>query len=136
MNIALVVDYLRWRNEDAHRNALNAHCYWMLREQGESVQAATNRLGGLSVAEKNELLFQTKGVNFNDLPLWQRRGIGFYWEAYEKEALNPMTGETAKATRRRIKRVLQLPMKDEYSAFVKELLKREHHLAAADESRG
>lgn len=47
-----------------------------------------------------------------------------------------MTGETAKATRRRIKRVLQLPMKDEYSAFVKELLKREHHLAAADESRG
>ncbi len=22
-----VVDYFRWRNEDAHRNALNGHCY-------------------------------------------------------------------------------------------------------------
>ena len=30
----LVVDYFRWRNEDAHRNALNAHCYWTLRRQG------------------------------------------------------------------------------------------------------
>jgi tRNA(His) guanylyltransferase len=26
-----VVDYFRWRAEDAHRNALNAHCYWLLR---------------------------------------------------------------------------------------------------------
>ncbi len=31
---AKVVDYLRWRNEDAHRNALNAHCYWALRHGG------------------------------------------------------------------------------------------------------
>lgn len=125
-NLGLVVDYLRWRNEDAHRNALNAHCYWTLREHGESVQAATNQLSGLSVAEKNDLLFQTKGVNFNDLPLWQRRGIGFYWETYEKEAVNPKTGEAVTATRRRIKRDLELPMKDEYSIFVKDLLEREH----------
>ena len=27
----LVVDYFRWRNEDAHRNALSAHAYWLLR---------------------------------------------------------------------------------------------------------
>ena len=27
----LVLDYFRWRSEDAHRNALNAHCYWKLR---------------------------------------------------------------------------------------------------------
>jgi len=30
--IELVCDYFRWRNEDAHRNALNAHCYWLLRK--------------------------------------------------------------------------------------------------------
>ena len=28
----LVVDYFRWRNEDAARNALNAWCYWTLRK--------------------------------------------------------------------------------------------------------
>ena len=33
-NKQLVVDYLRWRHEDAHRNALNAHCYWYLRKEG------------------------------------------------------------------------------------------------------
>ena len=27
-----VQDYFLWRQEDAHRNALNAHCYWMLRK--------------------------------------------------------------------------------------------------------
>ena len=32
-NIELVIDYFRWRNEDAHRNALNSHCYWILRKK-------------------------------------------------------------------------------------------------------
>ncbi|MCR6638561.1 MAG: tRNA(His) guanylyltransferase Thg1 family protein [Sporocytophaga sp.] len=31
-NKHLVVDYFRWRNEDAYRNSLNAHCYWALRK--------------------------------------------------------------------------------------------------------
>jgi tRNA(His) 5'-end guanylyltransferase len=72
-----VVDYFRWRSEDAHRNALNAHCYWLLRNEGRDVTAATAALSGLSVADKNDLLFQ-RGVNFNDLPSWQRRGSGLY----------------------------------------------------------
>lgn len=84
-NIELVVDYFRWRNEDAHRNALNAHCYWKLREEGESAQKATQILSGQSIAQKNEFLFQ-RGVNFNDVPNWQKRGIGLYWEYYEKLA--------------------------------------------------
>ncbi|MCU0980824.1 MAG: hypothetical protein MUF25_16870, partial [Pirellulaceae bacterium] len=74
-NDDLVVDYFRWRSEDAARNALNAHCYWTLRKRGASEQEATSRLDGLSVAEKNELLFQ-EGVNFNDIPNWQKRGVG------------------------------------------------------------
>src|SRR5436309_6774632 len=53
-----VVDYFRWRSEDAHRNALNAHCYWLLRRLGRDVGAATAALRGLSVSGKNELLFQ------------------------------------------------------------------------------
>src|SRR4051794_32230141 len=39
-----VVDYFRWRNEDAHRNALNAHCYWTLRKQGFDAAGATAKL--------------------------------------------------------------------------------------------
>lgn len=117
----LVADYFRWRSEDAHRNALNAHCYWRLRDEGKSGRAAHAALAGMSIARKNELLFGY-GINFNDLPDWQKRGVGLYWEAYEKVGQNPLTGETATATRRRIRVELDLPMKDEYSAFIARLL--------------
>lgn len=119
--IDLVVDYFRWRNEDAHRNALNSHCYWLLREQGKSVEEATKSLEKKSVAEKNELLFQN-GINFNDIPLWQKRGTGLYWEYYEKEATNKLMGEKVMATRRRIKIDYELPMRDEFSDFIRNLL--------------
>jgi tRNA(His) 5'-end guanylyltransferase len=117
----LVRDYFRWRNEDAHRNALSAHCYWMLRKAGLGVNDATNKLLGMSVAEKNELLFQT-GINFNDLPNWQKRGTGLYWEAYEKSATNPKTGATVTTTRRRIKQDFDLPMREEYGRFIERFL--------------
>lgn len=121
-SVDLVVDYFRWRNEDAHRNALNAHGYWLLRKHEKSVSEATGAMSGLSVAQKNELLFQS-GVNFNELPLWQKRGSGLYWEEYERPAENPVTGEKVTARRRRVRRNLELPMKDDYSSFLHRLLK-------------
>ena len=114
---ALVVDYFRWRQEDAHRNALNAHCYWRLREDGLTVAAATARTSAMSVAQKNELLFGY-GVNFNDLPAWQRRGVGLYWESYAKDGFNPQTSQPVTTTRQRIRRELDLPMKDAYATFI------------------
>lgn len=116
-NIKGVIDYFRWRNEDAHRNALNAHCYWMLRKKGVPAQEATKYLSGMSVGDKNELLFK-EGINFNDLPNWQKRGVGLYWEEYDKTCINPMTGIETSAQRRRVKIDYELPMKEEYSEFL------------------
>lgn len=121
-NEELVVDYFRWRNEDAHRNALNAHCYWALRKEGSLAAEATKTLSGMSVPDKNELLFKKSNLNFNDVPNWQKRGTGFTWETYSKEAKNPKTGAMAFASRRRLKRDLDLPMKDAYSDFVRQLI--------------
>lgn len=118
---ALVVDYFRWRNEDAHRNALNAHCYWMLRKSGHTVKQATEQLLRLSVAQKNELLYQY-GINFNKIPNWQKRGVGLYWEDYEKPGVNPKTNQAVKAIRRRIKADMELPMKEAYSKFIAQRL--------------
>ncbi len=117
-SVELVVDYLRWRNEDAHRNALNGHCYWCVRNDGKNAGEATRRLMNLTTADKNELLFQN-GINFSRLPNWQKRGMGLYWEEFEKEGVNPGTGRKVKAKRRRIKRDLELPMKDAYSEFIR-----------------
>ena len=120
----LVVDYFRWRAEDAHRNALNAHCYWLLRRQGRDAGQANEALSGLSTSAKNELLFRS-GVNFNDLPAWQKRGSGLYWEEFERPGENPVTGERVVARRRRICHDLELPVKDAYSAFLRGLIERE-----------
>ena len=47
-----VQDYFLWRQEDAHRNSLNSHCYWMLRKEGMSAAEATETLRGKGVAFK------------------------------------------------------------------------------------
>jgi tRNA(His) 5'-end guanylyltransferase len=120
-NKNLVVDYFRWRNEDAHRNGLNAYCYWLLRDQGVDARSATAEFSKKSVADKNEFLFQN-GVNFNEVAQWQKRGVGLYFEDYLKDAENPMTGEKVQAKRRRLKVDYELPMKDDYSKFVEAFL--------------
>lgn len=56
--------------------------------------------------------------HFVTLPLWQKRGVGIYWEDYEKTGINPGTQKEETSVRRRLKTDLELPMKDEYSGFV------------------
>jgi tRNA(His) 5'-end guanylyltransferase len=122
-NPTLVVDYFRWRQADAARCALNGWCYWTLRQAGQPVREATSALVGRSVSEKNELLFQ-HGVNFNDLPAWQKRGTGLYQEEYQKEGFDPRTQKTVTVTRRRVKVDRELPLKADYSRFLRELMRQ------------
>ena len=112
-----VQDYFLWRQEEAHRNSLNAHCYWMLRKQGKSVAEATKALEGQTVSFKNELLFQN-GINFDKLPSWQKRGVGVYWDTYEKQGFNPKTGQTETATRRGLKVDMELPLREAYADYI------------------
>lgn len=116
-NTEIVVDYFRWRQEDAAKNALNGHCYWQLRRDGLSVAQATKMLVGITTGQKNELLFE-HGINFNELPNWQKRGVGLYWETYEKAGVNRKTGKEVVSSRRQIIHNLDLPMKDDYANFV------------------
>ncbi|MEQ9299040.1 MAG: tRNA(His) guanylyltransferase Thg1 family protein [Cyclobacteriaceae bacterium] len=118
-----VVDYFRWRNEDAHRNALNAHCYWLLREQGKSAIEATKEIEGKSTAFKNELLF-SNGTNFNELPNWQKRGIGLYWVEFEKTGWNPVKQIEVPAIRQEIIVDMDIPMGDEYNNFILKILEK------------
>ena len=64
------------------------------------------------------LLF-ARGINFTDLPAWQRRGVGLAWETYAKEGRNPVTGETTSAERWRLARDLELPVGDAYGEYVR-----------------
>jgi hypothetical protein len=55
--------------------------------------------------------------------MWQRRGIGLFWEIFEKDGVNPTTGQSTKASRRRISIVSELPMKESYETFLAERLR-------------
>lgn len=131
---ANVVDYFRWRQADATRCALNGWCYWTLRKAGKSVAEATAVLKKQTAAFKNELLFQ-HGINFNDVPAWQRRGVGLYWESYEKEGYNPKRKEKVTATRRRIKTDSDLPIKEEYGRFIRRIITGGSNVGTAEQPR-
>jgi tRNA(His) 5'-end guanylyltransferase len=121
VEVSAVVDYLCWRQAEAARNALHGWCYWTLQQAGKSAQEASQMLHKKSFGFQNKLLFQY-GINFNELPLWQRRGIGLYWEKYTKEGFNPKTGEVVTATRRRIKVDQELPMKEDYDRLLHQII--------------
>lgn len=121
-NGELVKDYFRWRQEDANRNALNSHCYWLLRKEGLKPNAAHGCIKDLSVAEKNELLF-AHGINYNDLPAWQKRGCGLTYEMVEKIGFNPLTGQNVTALRRELKVDYNLPVGHDYGEMIGRIIK-------------
>jgi tRNA(His) 5'-end guanylyltransferase len=116
-----VIDYFRWRQADAARCALNGWCYYQLLKEGETPAQATKALLGKNVAQKNELLFE-RGINFNDVPLWQRRGTGIQWTTIQRAGLNPKTNEPTVTTRRVITHDENLPMGDEYDAYLRQII--------------
>lgn len=120
-NIELVQDYFLWRQEDANRNALNSWCYWTLRKEGKSVAEATAGVKGKSIAFKNELLFE-RGINYDKIPSWQKRGTGLWWDVCEKTGYNPIKKVEEKAIRHVLKTEYELPYGQEYSKLIKEFV--------------
>lgn len=117
-----VVDYFSWRQADAARCALNGWCYWTLRKAGKSRREATRVLDGSTTSDKNELLY-AHGINFNELPAWQRRGIGLWWEEYARPGFDPVRNVEVTAARRRVTVERDLPMKDAYRRLVERVVR-------------
>ncbi|MBW3635523.1 MAG: guanylyltransferase [Armatimonadetes bacterium] len=115
------IDYFRWRQADAARNALSAHCYWILRRQGHSPKAATKQLDGLSLAQKRTFLSEND-VDFEALPRWQTRGFAARYETFEKEATDRKSGASVRARRKRLVLERELPSGDEFGAWLREIL--------------
>lgn len=121
-NIELVKDYFLWRQTDASRNALNAWCYWTLRKEGKTKGVATSMVNGKSVAYKNEMLFQ-HGINYNDVPAWQIRGVGIYNATVISKGYNPVTGETVDVKRKQLMTDYDLSIGSDYGEFIEKLIK-------------
>jgi tRNA(His) guanylyltransferase len=115
-----VADYFAWRQADAARCALNGWCYWTLRHAGQTAAEATSALRRSKTAGKKELLAR-HGVNVNDIPEWQRRGIGLWQEEYQRAGYDPVRETAVTAIRRRVHVERELPANDAYRDLIRRL---------------
>lgn len=103
------LEYLAQRQAEAWRNHINAYGYYGLREAGLSENEAEKRLKGMKAADVHEMLFR-KGINLNETPKWQRRGILITKQGYEKEGYDPKAAKKVTVTRYKVVPLWDLPL--------------------------
>jgi tRNA(His) guanylyltransferase len=64
-------------------------------------------------------------VNFNDLPSWQKRGIGVLFRDVEEVGTDPRTGQAHTKVQRRAVVELELPMKTAFDELVRDIVRRQ-----------
>lgn len=121
-NQDMILDYFCWRQEDSHRNSLSAYCYWTLRNNGFNAKQATEKIEKLSISDKNELLFQY-GINYNNVPLWQKRGIGIFIKEINKTGYNPVTIQYTASIRKTLHMEEKLSVRENYRSFIHAIVK-------------
>lgn len=109
-----VTDYFKWRVADSLRNALNQLCYYKLTKLGMSGTQAQKELNQKTISWKNEFLFNKFQMNFNDLEHWKKRGKGFYWRSYWKDAVDLKREVPVKVKRKEIAMVTIPEDNDDY----------------------
>ena len=120
-DVERVQDYFLWRQEDANRNSLNAHCYWLLRKEGIAAREASVQIEGVSIEDKKALLL-SRGICFDDLPMWQRRGVGIYQTNLCKKGWNPLLQKEEETLRRKIHVDFELPCGQSYADLISSLI--------------
>jgi tRNA(His) 5'-end guanylyltransferase len=80
--------YLAWRQAEAWRNHVNLYGYYTLIEEGLNKGDATKRMNGVNTAKIHDMLFE-RGINLNETPAWQRRGVLITKKVYRKPGYNP-----------------------------------------------
>ena len=124
-NREAVVDYFRWRQSDATRNSLNDLVHWKLLSTGMRALEVNMLTNGMTTAEKHERLHSEFGINFNDLPVWERRGVVARWKHVTKasttnmDAVAPGVELQVTQTKRELDIDNNIPFGDEYGTYVR-----------------
>lgn len=105
-----VVKYFKWRQDESWRNCINGYGYWTLRED-LSAKKATKKLKNLKSSDIHQILFE-RGINLNDLPIYQKRGIGIYKVKKSIKGLNLKTNREENSFRNLLFVDRELPIFD------------------------
>ncbi|MCC7553571.1 MAG: guanylyltransferase [Methanobacteriaceae archaeon] len=78
--------YFKWRQDESWRNCVNSYGIHTLKDKYSSKKSNVI-IKGLKIQDIHELLFDN-GINLNDLPIWQKRGIAIYKNNLEKTIID------------------------------------------------
>ena len=73
-NFDILLDYLRWRQADCHVNNLYNTTFWAIVKSGKSEKEAHAQLKGSTSGQKNQMLFEDFGINYNTEPDMFKKG--------------------------------------------------------------
>ena len=117
----MVLDYFASRHMDAARNALSSWSYWTLRKESIPIPDIVSALRGMRAEGRKEMLAE-HGIEYPEIPAWQKRGVMVHWEEYLKEGIDRRTGEKRIGKRRRIHVEEELPAGEEFRWYLGMLL--------------
>ncbi|KAL1915009.1 uncharacterized protein VTP21DRAFT_7714 [Calcarisporiella thermophila] len=92
---SILRDYLSWRQADCHINNLYNTCFWALVHSGKTESEAEQTLRGTISSQKNELLFSTFNINYNNIDPMYRKGSVLVRKETDIPVVNSKTGEPA-----------------------------------------
>ncbi|VEU22232.1 DEKNAAC103254 [Brettanomyces naardenensis] len=113
-------DYFRWRQVDCHINNLYNTTFWnLVVKGGMTPKEAENRLIGTLSSDKNEILFEQFGINYNDEPEIYKKGT-----TYIRESIPDTTG-SSELSKRQLDRLQKKLRKSEIKELHGDLIKDE-----------
>ena len=83
-----VPGYLQWRQAEAWRNHMQSYGFYTLVAEGVKERDASRRMHGMKFEDIHEMMWQ-RGVNLNETPGWQRKGVFIYRKTVEREGYDP-----------------------------------------------
>lgn len=103
-----IVEYFKWRQDEAWRNCVNSYGIWFLKSK-YSTKEANEEISGLKNNDIHEMLFK-EGMNLNNVPGWQKRGLALYKKQKIIEGFNKKENIISKSSRSYIYKDSNLPI--------------------------
>jgi tRNA(His) 5'-end guanylyltransferase len=118
-----VPGYLRWRQSEAWRNHMQSYGFYTLVKEGVPEMEASKRMYGMKFEDIHEMMWR-RGVNLNDTPAWQRKGVFIYKKAIEKEGYDPVKKKKVAVKRSEVEELWDPPLfgSAEGEEFLKKIL--------------
>ncbi len=104
-----VAPYLQWRQAEAWRNHMQSYGFYALVKEGVPEREASKRMHGMKFEDIHEMMWR-RGINLNDTPAWQRKGVFIYKKATTKEGYDPVKKEKVTVERAEIDELWDPPL--------------------------